>query len=178
VAEVCRERAYETIGSSNSFVGNEGGMTSERQVALDAQLERDEAKLLEPVGPALGERLVREIGKSGTAPEIERIPEDRDGSGRVTDADEPLPFRNQTLESRRVDIPVVDANQVPGHARDDSVRPQRLPQRVRVYLEGSLCRGREALTPDGVDQPLGGNDLVRMQQELGEHGARAGRLAK
>ena len=50
-------------------LGDEIVLAPERQVRLDAQLERDEAELFEPVDRRLGERLVGEVLEREAAPE-------------------------------------------------------------------------------------------------------------
>ena len=49
---------------------------AEGEVGVDAALERDEPKLLEPWDLGLRERLARQVGKSRSAPETERLAED------------------------------------------------------------------------------------------------------
>ena len=49
------------LGDQLLELGDEIVLAPERQVRLDAQLERDEPELLEPVDRRLGERLVREV---------------------------------------------------------------------------------------------------------------------
>jgi hypothetical protein len=58
-------------------------MTSETQVGLDAILERHQAKLLEPRDRSVCERVVGEVGKRGTAPQIKRLAQRRGGGRRV-----------------------------------------------------------------------------------------------
>jgi hypothetical protein len=50
-------------------------MPTQGEVCLDVPLERSQAKLLEAKDLRLHERLAREVGESGPAPEAERIVE-------------------------------------------------------------------------------------------------------
>ena len=54
-------------------LGDELCVAPEREVRLDALLERDGAQLLEPRDLRLRERLVEEVGERGAAPERERL---------------------------------------------------------------------------------------------------------
>ena len=63
----CRMLSYERLE-----LGDQRGVMTEREVGLDAVLERDQPQLLEPRDLVLRERLVGEIGQRRPAPERER----------------------------------------------------------------------------------------------------------
>ena len=52
---------------------DERGVPAELQLRVDPQLKRREADLLEPRDCALRERLVRQVGKRRSAPQVERL---------------------------------------------------------------------------------------------------------
>jgi hypothetical protein len=54
-------------------LSDELGVSSELEVGFDASLQSDEAKLFEPEDLRLHERLVREVGERGPAPEAESV---------------------------------------------------------------------------------------------------------
>ena len=72
----------------------------EFEVGVDAPLERDEPQLLETKDLTLGERLVRDVGERGAAPESECLAEEpRRGLGRRS-----LPLLDQALEAEQVEL--------------------------------------------------------------------------
>ena len=78
---------------------------------------------------------------------------------------------DQLLEASGVELAFLDAEEVAGWAGQDPVGAERAAEGVDVHLEcvGCACRGR--LAPDPVDQPVGRDHLVGMQQQLREQRA-------
>ena len=78
---------------------------------------------------------------------------------------------DQSLEPVEVELLRLDADQVAGRLRGEGIRRKRLAKARHVHTERS-CRvlGR-ILSPEVVDQAVGGNDLVRVQEESDEEGA-------
>jgi hypothetical protein len=105
------------LGDKRLQLAYELGVTSELEVSVDALLERDRAKFLEPANLSLCEGLEREVGKRRATPKRERIAKDRLPVRR-----RPLPgFRDQTLEAERVDIIAIGVQHVTGRAGDETV---------------------------------------------------------
>ena len=126
------------------------------EIEVDPVLERREPALVEPCGVRPGERLVRQVGERRAAPERERL------------ADPVRTRCGQPLEPVDVELVRLDADEVARRTGDDAVGAEGAPQRVDVDLQGVLGAGRRRLAPDRVDQPVGGDDLVRVEQELRE----------
>ena len=126
------------------------------EVEVDPRLDRGEPALVEPRGGGHRERLVREVGERRAAPERERL------------AETVRPRRGEPLEPIDVELVRLDPNQVPRRPGHDPVGSERPAQRMDMHLERVLgARGRR-LAPDRVDQPVGGDDLVRVEQQLRE----------
>ena len=157
-------------GDERVELRHQRGVAAERELRIEASLQRDQPQLLETTGLAPRERLVGEIRERGSAPETERFSEDGGGAGAVPLAEQPLSLADEALEPLGVDLAFPEAEQVPGRARDDPVRAQRLPERVHLHLERALGGRRGRLSPHGVDQPIRRDDLVRIQRETREHG--------
>ena len=79
-------------GDERLELGDELGMTSEREISLDPLLERDGAQLLEPRDLGLGERLVEEVRERRPAPERECLAQRPLGRDRIS-ARRELPAR-------------------------------------------------------------------------------------
>ena len=140
------------------------------QVGLQPVLERLEPQLLEPGRLRLGKRLVREVGQRRAAPQRKGVAEQPRGGGRVTHRQRLAPFTGKPLESMRIDLLRVHAQQVAGRARDNRVRPQQLaqPRDVDVHrLDGRLG---QILSPQLVDEPVGGDELVGIHQQDRQQG--------
>ena len=122
-------------------------------------LDRRQARLVESRRIGGGERLVCDVRERRAAPEAERLREV--GAG------------DELLEADGVELAGLDANQVARRARDDPVGTERLAQGVDVHLERAAnARGR-LVAPHRVDQPVGRDRFVAMQQEERENRSRA-----
>ena len=145
------------------------GVTAEREIGFEAQLERSQPQLLEPADLVAGERLVLELRKGWAAPQPERLPQQVAGllGGALAEAlAAPL---EQAVEPRQVERARLDAEQIPGQARLEHALVEQLAQLRDVDLHG-LDRGRRRLlAPEVVDEPRGRHQLVRVQQQHGEH---------
>ena len=129
----------------------------EREVGIDPLFECAESLLFEPAGRRRGERLAVEVGKRRTTPERERLARPR--------------LRSQPGELVEVRAPCGNVEHVPRGARAErgAVLPERLPQAGHVHLQRGARRLRRRIPPELVDQPLGRDDAVRVQQEQREH---------
>jgi hypothetical protein len=144
-------------------------VASQRQIRIEATLERYEAKLLEPARLLLGERLVDEIRQRGSPPQVERPLEHSDRAGVVPDAEQLFSLGDKARKQHGIDIVAVHPKQVTGRTRDDPVCTQNLPQGVHVHLERGLRGRRRRLAPDGVDQLVQRDDLVEVERKTGQH---------
>ena len=145
-------------------------MPPEREVRLDAVLQRREAQLLESPDLVLRERLVGEVGERRPAPERQRLLEPRRGGGRLF---VPRLF-DECLEARRVER--IDAQRVPRRLREQRAVPEHPPQPGDVALHVLRRRRRRDLAPELVHEPVDRDDLAAAQEQDSEQRPRlAGR---
>src|SRR4029450_775594 len=74
----------------------------------------------------------------------------------------------QSAEPVAVELPRLDAQQVPAAPREEhslTSTVQRLPQPRDVDLDDLRGTGRRLVWPQLVDQPVGGNHLIRMKEQ-------------
>jgi hypothetical protein len=79
-------------------------VVSERELGLEALLERAQAQLLEARDLRLGEVVVGEVGERLPAPELERFPDRRVGALRVAGRELPAPVVEQVLGALAVQL--------------------------------------------------------------------------
>jgi hypothetical protein len=89
-------------------LGNQLRVTAERQVGLEAALERDEAQLLEAADLRLPEHLGSEIGQRRPAPEQERFPQESRGALGWCAVGRP----DESLEAQQVELVRRDSDDV------------------------------------------------------------------
>jgi hypothetical protein len=155
-------------------------VAAEVQVGLDARLQGHHAELVEadqfrPGHAAGGD----DVGQDRPAPQRQRLVQQARGGGRVALGQRAPSLLGALLEAVQVELVGVDAQEVAGLAgeqragrgRPGSARLDRLAQRRHVVLERLLDCGRRFLTPDRVDQLVGGDHLVGVEEELGEEHA-------
>ena len=128
------------------------------EVGVDPRLQRGQPRLLEPRRLRLRERLESEVGECLPTPERER-------AVRVAVGD-------QAREAVDVELVGVDADDVARRPGDDPVGADRPAERMHMHLERARRARRRLLAPDPVDQAVGRDDVVRVEQELREQGAR------
>src|SRR5581483_1119180 len=129
-------------------------MATRAQVALDPLLQAAKAELLEACGLSGREPVIGEVGQRRPAPERERLGQ--------------LPLAVQPAEPLEVELPVLDAESVPRRVRLHALFPEQLPQRRDVHLQRLVRRLRRVVLPEGVEQPVLRDDLVRVQQQDGQ----------
>ncbi len=136
-------------------------MATTGEISVDPPLERDEAKLLQPPDRRLGERLIGDIRERSAVPERECLPQLRGGNGRLGVAS----VLDEPLEPMEIELVRLHSQEVAGRARDHELLPaERLPQLRNAHAEGGrACRGR-MVSPQIVDQPIRGHDLVGVEE--------------
>ena len=92
------------------------------------------------------------------------------GPRHCASASRGLPAPRELLEALDVELAGLDAHEVSGRAGHDPVGAERRTERMDVHLERVQRPGRRRLAPDPVDQPVGGDGLVRLEEQLGEQG--------
>ena len=70
-----------------------------------------------------------------------------------------------------VELAVADPDEVAGGLRQDQIPAERLAQLGDVHLERRPGGVGRRGTPELVDEPVAGDDLVGVQQQEGEQGA-------
>ena len=79
-------------------------MAPQRQIRIDAVLQRRHARLLQAGDLTLRERLIGEIRKRRAAPQAERLPQPRSRRGRVTARKRSAPLGGKPLELLQVNL--------------------------------------------------------------------------
>ena len=156
-------------GDESLDLGGELAVPPEREVGIDAGLRRGEPKFLQCGDRSLGERVVREVGESGPAPQAQRA--GQHGGSRFAAYEARLV--EVSLEAIRVDNVGIDRQPVAGpDGLDDPgwlalavAGLEQLPE-LRDEALHDRARGRRGvLAPQLIDQPIGGDDLSRVQDE-------------
>ena len=160
------------LGHKRLHLADEIRVTAEREIGLDALLERHEPQLLEARDRRLGERLVREVGKRLPTPQRERRAQEPCRLLRVAGRACSARAIELALEARDVELVRLDSGDVPGWTgRDHGLAAglsQSFTQLGDVDLDDLRGRRRRLVAPELVDQAVNRNDLVRPQQEDGE----------
>ena len=138
-------------GDEGFELAHEIGVAPVGEVELDPLLEAGEMQLLEAGDPVPGEAGLGELGQRCAAPERERF-------SRIA-------FLHKALAAREVELVIVERDEIAGRLRLHAVLAERFPQLRDVDLKRLLRRRRALLLPERVEQAVGGNDVVRVQQE-------------
>jgi hypothetical protein len=137
------------------------------EVGVHPLLERRESRLLQAADLVAGERLEGEVLERRPPPERQRGAELLGALTRLG----PACLGREPLEARQVELLRIDAQQISGGLGDDQLRTDRLSQPRDVVLQRGAGGLRWRRPPDLVDQPVGRDDLVRVQQQVCEQGA-------
>jgi len=149
-------------------LSDHAGVRPERKVRVDALLERREPQLLEPAPLRLHERLVRQIRERVAAPEVERLLQQLGPLGGGAAGG----LRDECLEPREVELVGSDPEHVAGRMRDEDVRPERLSQRRDEVLQRPEGLGGRLLPPERLDDAVGREHFVRVQEQQRQQRAR------
>jgi len=146
-------------------------VASQSEVDVDPPFDRSEPNLLEPLARCPGERLVREIGERGPAPEVERLPEQVRGLLCCSACLSLGSAFRQPLEPMQVELLRGDAKDVPGRAGLDHRRNEKPSQLgdLALHLRDRRDGGRTLI--EVVREPLDRDDAVGPEQEDGEGAA-------
>ena len=142
-------------------LGDELGISPQGELGVDQLLDGGQPELLEARDLRLREGLEGEVGEWLPAEERQRLAERK---GRICRR-EVACCGHEALEMENVELLGSQLDPVPGRAREDRLFSQPLPQPRHVDLHG-LRRARRGLArPELVDQPIGGDDLVRVEKQ-------------
>jgi len=166
--------AQRVAGDERLELGHEVGVTAEREIGVDAPLERHGALLLEACDLGLRKGLVRDVGQRRASPQGERLAQEA-GRVRGPAARERVPtLAQEPLEAIDVELAVLDPQRVAAPVRLEPVPfavAERAPQAADVVLQ-HLRRGRRGrLAPQRVDQAIARDRLVAMQEQQHQHNA-------
>ena len=142
-------------------------MPAELEVGVDPLLQRGQTLLFQAGARDPRERHI-ELCDRDSAPEGERFAEHLGGlcGGGTPGA------CHRLLELPEVELAVTRPHQVAGPLGDDHVRAEHLAQLRDVHLHGRRGRLRRPASPELLDQAFTRDNLVRMQQQKREQGAR------
>ena len=161
--------AQRVLADERLELGDELRTAAEREVGVDAVLERHEPQLLQAPDLGLAERLVGEIGERAPAPERERLAQRarrRVGvAGRARG-------RQQALEPVQVEPVLRDPQLVARRAgHEDAVavagrgRLEHPPEPRDRHREGLQRVAPPRAGPELLDQPFAGHRLAGVQQQ-------------
>ena len=145
------------------------GMATAGQVGVDALLRGSGALLVKASYLGLGERLECHVAQCGPAPELEGVAQPvrrRLGIG-------PVRVGHQSLEARGVDLGGPHVQDVARRLSDEPAVAELLPEPRHIYLDALQRGAGRRLTPELVDQAIGGNNLVGVDEQQREQGALA-----
>ena len=143
------------------------GVAAVLEVGFDPLLESRQAQLLEPRDLGLREALVGQVGECRPAPEGERLMELLGALARAAPG-----LMDEPLEAGQVGLLRPDVKHVSGRPGGEPVVAQLLAQSRDMHLEALGRRGRRLVAPQLVDQAVGGEHLIGVQQEEGQERAR------
>ena len=150
---------------------HELGVAAERKVCVHALLHRCDPQLLEAGDVGLGERLVGEIHERRAAPEGEGVAQRSPRSCRIASFERRAALVGQPREAMDVDVLSIHLEHVAGRARDERLRAQTLAELGDVDLHRVRgCLGRIS-RPEGLDEPVDGDDAARLEREDGQQRA-------
>jgi len=146
-------------------------VAAELQVDVDALLDRRQPQLFQPAGLDLGEALVLEVRQGQTAPERERFSQLRGGAGEIACPTRGARLLPEALESVQVQLRGLELQHVAGRPGHELLARQQLAQPGDVPMQRGRRGLRRLVAPELVDQAVGGDDLVGVEQEKREEGA-------
>ncbi len=126
-------------------------MPPEREIRLDSVLESRQPPLVEP--------------RRGSTPESQRALELARRRFRVAGSEPLAAVPHELLEPVEVQLSVLDAQPVARRLRGQTVRTECLPQLGHVPMERLHRRVGRLLAPELVDQFLGADDPVAVEQK-------------
>ena len=166
--------AERVLGDEGFELSDQLVVAPEREVGVDPQLDCCKPDLAEPSDGRLGEALVGEVRERRASPERQRVAEPLRRIARQAASEQAPPLVHEPLESVEIERVGLDPDDVAGRSGRQHVLRQRLAKSRDVDPQcGGGALGR-VLAPELVDQPVGRNDLVGVEEEQGEKRPRLG----
>src|SRR5207244_10767611 len=106
------------------------------------------------------------------APEPECLLEQPPRLGRPARGQPFARLAGELLESVEVELALLDPQLVPRRPRDEPLRSERLPQLRDVHLQRLRRARRRRLAPELLDEPVGRDDVVPVQEQEREQRTR------
>ena len=173
--------AQRILSDQRLELAHQVAVAAERQIGVDAQLERDGTAFFQPGDLAPRERLVRDVRQRRSAPQRESLaqPSGRIGGapvlqcrGRIADELlEAVEVKLTALHAKLIGV----ASRLQPLPRTVAERTTQLADVVLQHLHGR--RGR-SLAPQRVDEPVGRYRRVAMQQQEDQDAALAARPSR
>ena len=145
---------------------------TQRQIRLEPLLQRGKPQLLELGDRRLRERLIAEICQRCPSPHRQRGSQRAGGLLRVPCRKLLTSALEQTTEPVEIQLPGLDAKHVTSPARrQQTIRPclalyPKGPTQPRHrHMHGVQRRRRRPLAPQAIDQHIGRDDLIGVQQQ-------------
>jgi hypothetical protein len=174
--ELAAKALAQRVASDESLeLGDQQIVPAEREIRIDAVLERREPAFLEPLDIDARERLEGEIRERRPAPERQRLAQLVHGAlGRAGRKRAPTVL-GKPLEPVEIELAEADAQHVAGrtghkHVVRDSRRAEGPAETRDVRLQRVGRARRRLLAPELVDQHVGADGLICSQEQDGEHG--------
>ena len=149
-------------------------VTSEREIGLDPVFESRQSQLLEPRDLILRELVIGEIRERRSPPERKAVAEQPGRARHLTPGEHLARLRASALEALRVELSRLEPEDVPGSNRLEGLtrlRPKPLTHLGDACLQRVGRLARRLGAPHRFDQPVARDDLVRVEEEIGEDDA-------
>ena len=152
------------------------------QLRVEARLERLRPQLVQAAGRLGREGRVADVGERWAAEEGQRLPQNPGRLVRVPGRERLASALQPGAEAVEVELSSLDDEPIARSLGDEDcgrvLRCARALEAAAQRRDMALQRRRgrlgRALAPDRVDQAVGGDDAVGVQQQGGEHSARPG----
>jgi hypothetical protein len=157
--------AVRMAGDEGFELGDEVAAVPELQLGIDSLLDRLQAQLVEPGDLRLREGLEAEVGERLPPPEVECLPQSHRSPGGISTRPELAAGLHELLEAVEIELTGGELDEIARSTGANTLGAERLTQPGDVDLE-RLPRGLgRALSPELVDQALGADDLVGVQEQ-------------
>src|SRR6266545_5120692 len=160
--------AERVLGDEGLQLADELAVAAPREVGVQPVLQHGDPQLREPEQLALGERLVAEVGKRVAAPQRQCLAQPRRPLLGLVG---PPRRHHQRLEAGQVQLAGIDPQPIAGRVGPDPLRAEQLAQRGDVAVQRRRGAGRRRLPPERLDEPVGADHLVPVQEQHRQQGA-------
>ena len=148
---------------------------AERQLRLDPLLQRAETKLLQPRPLLLEQAPVGDVGKRRATPERQRLAQPLPRERRIASSYRLPPLVSQALEAVEVELVGLNPQAVSGSLSEKALISARggcepAPQARDVDLDHLRRALRRRLVPEQINQPVGRDALVSVQEQKRQEG--------